>query len=89
MSTLQTRIQNLERQQGPLADLPTFLDEQERLRYWADVDAQLSYDRGRNWPENRYGMTLEDSARFLAKRRMILKRARAWVESKKQKEQEQ
>ena len=79
MPTLQTRIQILERQHGQRAGLPKFRDAAERRQYWGDVAAQLSYDRSRPWPDNKFKMSLEDNAHFLARRRLVLKRARAWV----------
>lgn len=74
------RIRRLEQQHGDKGDLPVFLNNEERLRYWRDFEAQIRYDKGGSWTPNRFHQTVEQAARWMARHRLILRRANKEME---------
>lgn len=82
---LSSRIAKIEAAHGDQAHLPTFLDEEERIQYFRDLEAQIRHDRGGHWVPNRHHQTVEQAGHWMARRKLILRRVHKEME--KQEEQ--
>ena len=80
MPTTQQRIEQLEQAHGQPDErypVPTFRSAEEKRRYFADYEYQVSYARSHGFQADRFFQTPEQQARFLARRRCILRRVHA------------
>ena len=80
MPTIQQRLDQLEQAHGDPDErypVPQFRSAAERQRYLADFEYQVGYARSHGFQADRFFQTPEQQARFLARRRCILRRVHA------------
>jgi len=85
MATIEQRLQYLEAAHGKADEkhpVPVFQDAEERRRYYADYEYQLNYGRSHGFVADRFFSSPEEQARFLARRRCILRRVHAEMKEK-------